>query len=360
MSRVLTILLLLVCTSRGSTQEIVTLRAVPLQEPYTWRVDTVVDHRQDQSLGKVPGYLGEEVSLALYSGASEAVTAFYRGIMTTDSTARPIQVTIKAMHVQVSRRRMNDGIAEVARAHVHLSFAIKVDSSWVVVYDIKHNEDDVYEVGDVQGPYRTHERRLRAALEYCLLRYVDSIEQGQDSNTRLVTDSPPSITVVNPTLPAHLAQWINMITIKGMRSRYFEGYALSYTGFADSERGLIRPYEASLEVTWARRDIATESGYSDINAFVLRPELYFFYKRLFPGVYASLSANVPVGFELWEDLEGDRGINPVVGAGASQGLRLIPWQDRGIVLGIDFFQQVETSKLYRFDLGMEVAVGINF
>ncbi|MEM9983443.1 MAG: hypothetical protein AAF734_13175 [Bacteroidota bacterium] len=268
----------------------------------------------------------------------------------------PIHIEIKALNVQESKRRMNNGIARVARAHVSLAFFEKQDGLLIETFSIKHNEDEVFDLASRSALYNSHEKRIRAALEYCMHAFLNDY-QAIKNDTRNPDFQPKR---ENNKIEVKLGQWFSLVTLKGMRSAYFEGYGISYTGFVDSKKGLIRPYEASFEVTWARREVAAENGYNDVNAYVFRPELYFFYKKLLSGAYATLSANLPIGFEILENLEGNNSVNFVIGVGASQGLRFIPWEKNGLVLGVDFFQQLETSRIYSFDLGVEVVLGINF
>ena len=102
------------------------------------------------------------------------------------------------------------------------------------------------------------------------------------------------------------------------------------------------------------------NGYKNVNSFLFRPELYFVYKRIIPGLYGMLSANLVIGYEILEDFEEKSSFNFVGGAGLSQDIRVIPWKKNGFVLGADFFQQYETSEVYDFDLGVEVILGVNF
>ncbi|MEM1134628.1 MAG: hypothetical protein AAGI07_02230, partial [Bacteroidota bacterium] len=261
-----------------------------------------------------------------------------------------------ALDVQESKRRMNNAIARIARVHIALEFLEKNNDELKHLFSIQHIEDQVFGLANKKVLYETHEKRIRAALEYCMLAFLDNYKKNnQDPSSHHFT-----VPEANLKIDTRLGDWFNLLTIKGMRSSYFEGYGISYTGFVDSKKGLIRPYETSFEVTWARPGIAAENGFNDVNSFVFRPELYFFYKRLTRGVYASVSTNVPIGYEILEDFEGQNSFNFVIGIGASQGIRVIPWKKKGVVFGADFFQQFETSEVYRTDYGLELVLGINF
>ena len=339
-------------------QERISLRTIPFIPQSNERVyvESVIDKRNAKSLGIQEKVNGEKTELFLKAGAERAIVRFYRRSLKKDSLSEPVYIELKALNIQESKRRLNDGIVKVARVHVEMSFFQMEDGIQNEVYSIKHNEDEVFSLYEKAELYATHEKRIRAALEYCMHRFL----MNYDRVKPVVSGADFIPLRENEKMDVKLGQWFSLVTVKGLGSRYFQGYGISYTGFVDSKKGLIKPYETSFEVTWARKDVAEENGYEEVNSFVFRPELYFFYKRLFKGVYASMSANVPIGLELLEDLSGANSSNFVIGIGASQGLRFIPWQKKGVVFGADFFQQFETSEVYRFDLGVEFVLGINF
>ncbi|MEM9671033.1 MAG: hypothetical protein ACFB15_00455 [Cyclobacteriaceae bacterium] len=352
----LVLYLLIFASSRVFSQETVALRSVAFKPPTDdVYVMSVHDERTNRHLGMHKNLNGDKVTLYMDKGAEQSVADFYEISMPHRLSGRPVLIKIKELNVQESKRRMNSFIARVARAHVELVFLEKHAGEWSEVFTIRHNEDQVFGLYDKQNLYNTHEERIRAALEYCMLAFLHNYEEPKS-----LTESHFDISSGRQKINPKLGQWFNLVTAKVLRSTYFEGYGISYTGFVDSKKGLIRPYETSFEVTWARRDVAEENGFRDVNSFVFRPELYFFYKKITRGIYASVSANIPVGYEILENFDGDNSFNFVIGAGASQGLRIIPWEKRGLVIGADFFQQFETSRVYRFDVGVEVVVGINF
>ncbi|MDN5213029.1 hypothetical protein QQ020_13260 [Fulvivirgaceae bacterium BMA12] len=357
MKTLITVILFFLVT-KLCAQERMSLRTIPFipQSKEGVYVESVIDKRKVKSLGIQEKINGEKTELFLKEGAETALESFYEKSLKKDSHKEPVYIELKALNVQESKRRMNDGIVKVARAHVEMSFLQMEDGMLKEMYAIKHNEDEVFALHEKAQLYATHEKRIRAALEYCMHYFL----KNYDKVKPVFSDANFTPLRENEKMDKKLGQWFNLVTVKGMGSTYFQGYGISYTGFVDSKKGLIRPYETSFELTWARKDVAEENGYEEVNSFVLRPELYFFYKRLFQGVYASMSTNAPLGFELLEDLSGDNSFNFVIGIGASQGLRFIPWQKRGLVFGVDFFQQFETSEVYRFDLGVEFVLGINF
>ncbi|UII75724.1 hypothetical protein LV716_15900 [Flagellimonas sp. HMM57] len=355
MRPIVVLLISFIVLFKSQAQEIVHLKTVPFEpETSTIYIEEVTDEREEQPLGLFKKANGNKVTLHLNKGAAQAVKNFYEASLLP--VGKPIHIKIKALNVQESHRRMNKGIVKVARAHVELWFFEKNGNTITEVFRIQHNEDEVFGLAEKQRLQDTHEKRIRAALEYCMHAFLNNYTET--TSKPLVNHFKPPTEGYN--VDERLGQWFNLVTLKGMRSTNFEGYGVSYTGFVDSKKGLIKPYETSFEVTWTRPGVAEENGYKDVNSYVFRPELYFFYKRIVTGVYATASANIPIGYEIAEDLDGDNSFNFIIGAGASQGIRIMPWKRKGLVFGVDFFQQFETSKVFRTDFGLELVLGVNF
>jgi len=353
-----TILYLLVHVNSLYAQEYIALRTLPFyHDSSAFYIESVIDVRKQKHLGSHRNLQGEQVQLQLDKGATVAIKEFYStSLSPVSADSLPVRIEIKELNVQKSKRRMNDGITMVARAHVYFTFQTKQQGKWVDVFSIQHNEDQVFPLGDKQKLYETHELRIRAALEYCFLAFVDNYEANDPAKLpyHFIVPDP------SPSFDARLGQWFNIVAVKAIQSNFYQGYGISYTGFVDNKKGFIKPYELPFEVIWARSDIAEDNGYKNVNSFLFRPELYFVYKRIIPGLYGVLSANLVIGYEILEDFEEKSSFNFVGGAGLSQGIRVIPWKKNGFVLGADFFQQYETSEVYDFDLGVEVILGVNF
>jgi hypothetical protein len=77
-------------------------------------------------------------------------------------------------------------------------------------------------------------------------------------------------------------------------------------------------------------------------------------------LYADVGVSVPIGMEILRDLNNKKSNNFLIGIGANQGVKIIPWQDFGIVIGAGLFQRFETSKVHNMNVGFELELGINF
>jgi len=346
--------LCLLGTTQAVAQESVTLRTVPFEvKNLSFHVAQVIDDRQEKRLGQVKDQEANKVDLKLKEGASKAVQDFINVSFSKGKNGQPIYIKIKALDVQESQI----SVAEVtARAHIELVFYEKKKNKLKQVYQIKHNEDQYFALSDREERFNTHEKRVRAALEYCLLAFIDNYSK---TNKDVPIKHFPEVQSTAD-FDTRLGKWFNLVTVRGiMNSTYHRGWAVSYTGFVDSDKSFIIPYEIAMNFYDVKSDIAINRGYASVESYVLQPGLYG-YKKLFPGVYAALGVQVPLGVELLENLEGRRSTNFVVGVGASQGIKIIPWSKFGLVLGVEFFQQIQTSRIYQRDVGLEIILGVNF
>jgi len=75
-------------------------------------------------------------------------------------------------HKQVS-------IKETARVYVELSF---YSENGEELHKVIHYEDQVFPVSDLTKIYKTHEKRVRAALEYCLWSFINHQKANRPHN----------------------------------------------------------------------------------------------------------------------------------------------------------------------------------
>ena len=353
------VLLVVFMITGAGAQEYISLKTAPFMiENSSFHVEQVLDKRNDAFLGTVKNLDGDKVRLQLQEGAAKAVQKFIDVSLPFSENTSPVRIEIKAL--EVTKSRINE--AEItARAHVTLAFLIKKEGVWQEQFTISHNEDQIFTVSifalfNDENIFKTHEKRIRAALEYCLHAFAENYQ----TEPTTVNLSHFSKKLPGEEIRPQIDNWYNLITFRQLlTSQYYEGWAVGYTGFADSNKGFIVPYEISFEQYSVKSDKVREQGYNFVDSYILRPGLYG-YKKIIPGVYASIGANVPFGLETLEDLDDDRSLNFVIGLGASQGIKVIPWKNLGVVLGIDFFQQIKTSRVFDSEIGLELILGINF
>ena len=355
------LLLVFVLTSSfGFSQDFITLNTVPFEaEDSSFYVKEVIDARDIKNLGMHHNLNGERVILKLGPEAPDAIMAFMNRSLIQTPNKKGIYLKINTLNLQNTRRNAEE---IVSRATVDLSFCEKKKGHLKELFRVVRNEDQVFAASilgftkTIEDEFKSHEQRIRAALEYAVLAFM---EYQQDSAENYVTHFESSSQ--GEAVSNSLNRWYNIIEYRQiLTSTYHKGWALGYTGFLDNNKSFIIPYELNLEFYDVKEDFARREGFEFVDATMLRPGI-FGYKKVFPGVYGAVGINVPLGFEVKRRLDTDDDIYKfLIGIGASQGLKIIPWKKYGMVLGIEFFQQIQNSEIFTRDVGLEFSVGFNF
>ena len=196
----------------------------------------------------------------------------------------PSYIKINVLNIQETRRNAEEVIS---RAAVDLSFCEMRRGKLKELYRVQRNEDQIFAASifgfakTIEDVYSTHEKRIRAALEYALLAFIEYHDNAKTDATSHFEKSNFDKGDDN-----RLNNWYNIIEYRQiLTSTYHNGWALGYTGFMDSDRKFIIPYEINLEFYDVKEDFARREGFEFVDATILRPGI-FGYKKLFPGVGA--------------------------------------------------------------------------
>jgi len=352
-------LLLVSFSTIGFAQDFIELKTQAFDtSKASFYIEEVIDNRDDKNLGIHNNLEGEKVTLQLQPNAVNAVQAFMDSSLTASPGKKAIYIKINNLNIQETRRNTEEVIS---RAAIDLSFCEMKHGKLKEIYRVQHNEDQIFAAHlfefakTIEDVFLSHEQRIRAALEYSVLAFIeyqntaidDSLAHFEPSNFDDTTNK--------------LNNWYNIIEYRQiLTSTYHNGWAVGYTGFMDSNKSFIIPYELNLEFYDVKEDLARSEGFEFVDATVLRPGI-FGYKKIFSGVYAAVGLNVPIGVEVKRRLNTEDDIYKfLIGVGASQGIKIIPWKTQGIVLGLEFFQQIQNSEIYTRDTGLEISVGFNF
>ncbi|MBW1299009.1 hypothetical protein [Aquimarina litoralis] len=153
--------------------------------------------------------------------------------------------------------------------------------------------------------------------------------------------------------------WYDIFNFRKLYSNNYIGWKASYIGFTDSDDDFIIPLEISFGQTKAKPHILARKGYKVADAYNISPGFNGLLK-IHPGVYLELGLNVPIGIEKLVNLEDQKSHRFLVGLSANQGIKIIPWKNYGIVMGISVFQNVQTSRVYKTNFGFGLELGVNF
>lgn len=360
MKNILSVLVLLLSCTTSFSQTSIDLKTVPFEiQHQNFYIERVFDDRQVQHLGVVKDISGNELNFQLKEGASVAVKKFMDIVLPKTNDRIPITIRIKALEIQQVQTSLNE---VTARVYIRLAFFNKEGLTEGELFNISHNEDQNFQLSNSTEIVETHEKRIRSALEYCIQSFVNNpsaVAKGVSSekNKNGTLHLSKSSSSLETNVP--LSRWLNLLTFKKTFDKYHNGWEVGYTGFADSDNHFIIPFKISYGQSRAKTDKVRERGYSSIDTYALGGGFNGIIKMT-PGVYIDIGLNIPIGIEVLRDLEQKKSHNFLIGVGARQGVKIIPWKEFGIVIGAGIFQQIQTSKVYKRNFGFELELGINF
>lgn len=152
---------------------------------------------------------------------------------------------------------------------------------------------------------------------------------------------------------------VNIISFRKSFSPYRENWEVKYSWFKDVDDDFIIPLGLSYGYNKVNESVLEKSGYmaADVFAFGFGADGYI---KLDPRFYLGVGAVVSPGIETTKSLGGHKSDHFYIGADFNQGLRFMPWRAFGIVLGVNFYQKLQNSKVYTSEVGWSFEVGINF
>lgn len=328
-------------------QEDVVLQMVPIQwgTPQTFHIKEVIDKRQEKYLGRFKDVMYQKRSFRLAPDAAKAIRDFLVVSLPDIPNTKKISIVIEKLAVQ--QAQISPSVLK-ARVLIQLSFLEERDDKGLKeVYNLRHYEEEIFPLGKEEEAIKTQEKRIRAALEYCIRQFT-SHKNGE--KTAIFS---------NVAVMSRLGRWYDLFTYTRRYSKYYQGWEVSYIGFSDNDKEFMIPFVMSYGQSKPINNIKERKGYVDVDTYVFSPGFHG-YVKMFPGIYGVLGAQFPIGIELLKRKESRRKGSFLMGVRTQQGVKLIPWKDMGLVIGIGAFQRVQTSKVYTFDYGIAFELGIHF
>tara|TARA_B100000809_G_scaffold251920_1_gene286001 strand:- start:23717 stop:24772 length:1056 start_codon:yes stop_codon:yes gene_type:complete len=351
MKIIIHILVVFFSVAFGFSQTTIALKRTSFEiKNQNFYIADVFDARQEIHLGVIEGNSGKKDTLGFLDGTDVTVKKFMDVILPASSDKTPINIRVKNLIIEQVQTSIDQ---RTARVYVVLYF---YTVSGEELYKVAHYEEQVFSESNGIEIYETHEKRIRAALEYCLWSFITSQNVHTDIYTGTADFTPD---VVTHEAYSPLGKWFNMLTYKRLTDKYNEGWSVAYTGFSDHEKDLIIPFVINYGQSRAKSNIVQERGYRSVDSYALGFGFNGFLK-ITPGFYVDIGLNVPIGMEVLRDLQEKKSNNFLIGLSANQGVKIIPWKDFGIVIGAGVFQRWQTSKVINKNFGFQLEVGINF
>ncbi|TLP74174.1 hypothetical protein [Maribacter sp. ACAM166] len=339
------------------SQTTIDLKKVPFEfKNQNFYVDNVIDDCQELYLGVIEDNSNKKIKLRFENGTATTIKYFTDAALPKTVGRVPITLRIKSLKIEDAQTSLDK---RTARVYIELNF---YTANGEELYKVVHFEDQVFPASNLTEIYKTHEQRIRAALEYCIWSFINAQKVNTTNNLTkggMLDDASSNKKESTFETYVPLGKWFNMLTFKRMTDKYNEGWNVSYTGFSDNEKDLIIPFVIGYGQSRAKSDIVQERGYSTVDSYALGLG-FNGYIKITPGVYVDIGLNVPIGMEVLIDLEDKKSTNFLIGFRANQGVKIIPWKDFGIVIGASLFQQWQTSKVINRNFGFALELGINF
>jgi hypothetical protein len=357
MKKIVFILLVFFSCSASFSQTTIDLKIVPFEiTNQNFYIDNVKDNRQELHLGIIEDHSNNKVKLRFENGTATTIKHFMDAVL--PKTEESVPITLKVNHLKIEEAQTSID-KRTARVYVEFSFCTENGEE---LYKVVHYEDEVFPVSSLTEIFKTHEQRIRAALEYCLWSFINA--QKANTTYNLIKDEIPdnaSSAKKASTFETYkpLGKWFNLLTVKRVTDKYNEGWNVSYTGFSDNDKDLIIPFVLGYGQSKSKSDVVQERGYRSVESYALGFGFNGFIK-ITPGVYFDLGLNVPIGVEVLRDLEDKKSTHFLIGLSANQGVKIIPWKDFGMVIGAGVFQRWQTSKVINRNFGFQLELGINF
>ena len=154
--------------------------------------------------------------------------------------------------------------------------------------------------------------------------------------------------------------WKNIVLASKTEGINTSGYHFEYLQNTNNWWGdWLIPWRASIQLTNIRDQQFEKSKYLEatISHITLGVSGY---KGISENLFLNLDGGVILGLENLTEFSGRNADRFFVGLSTSQGVLYIPDSKLALVLKGGLYQEVLTSKLYNFDIGIQVGVGLKF
>lgn len=121
----------------------------------------------------------------------------------------------------------------------------------------------------------------------------------------------------------------------------------------------IFPWALGFEQSEIKKDLFLESGYKSYSSIYVSIGRNGF-KHFKNNFYLNGMASVGLGNEKLVEFSNEKKNQFLVGLETSQGILYIPRSKLGLVLGLSVYEKFFTSKIYSFDLGVQLTAGMTF
>lgn len=320
-------------------------------------VDSVIDSRADKSLIGFASYDNLKGKINFKNGAAKAFLKYLRFNFPNSYGNFPIVVEIKDLYVTKTKTDYFD--------------SIKTDLSLVIHYPYKDG-DSIYaqypctvysSVKTVKG-FNDIEKVIRESMEIAFKGFiVNNIKLIYDYKSKFKNtqeDSPSKVRdIVDPSISLNSEQkshknYSTAVGLAPSRGATSMGVSLSIYSFVNQkeDQKILLPMVVNIDYLMVTDYFVRQYGYSNAK--------FSYYKlgvnpllRIYKKLYFSFAGQFVFGFD---SMGGDTRL--VVGLNLGQGFYYFP--NKGFYCGFGIYEYGSSSRVYPFDLGLKLELGVKF
>lgn len=154
--------------------------------------------------------------------------------------------------------------------------------------------------------------------------------------------------------------WVNLITYSQRFGAHAKGWSVQYYGYnLRSTAKWAIPIVFSIEGFEISTDYFSKSNYQSVSMSYLSAGISPFYK-INDYFFLNLGASLLFGDEELTDFSGKEISHTFFGLSPTQGIYFISKSKVGITLGLNVYEKVLSSKVYKNDVGIKLEFGVKF
>jgi len=320
----------------------------------------VLDGRTDKSeIGFfTQGPFNKRVPANFGGTLEDAFSSYLNFALSKDSTKSPI--VMKVINFKISERE--DGAEEIGKAELKVEFYVSDKDKLAKVFQTEAVAEE--KGADIS---LSHERRIRKVLENVLMAFNNSAWQETSLVYEPMSLVKAQLTEVKKSDNQASKKWNNLVTAHGAIGTNAEGWGVSYYGFNVKESGgWFLSYSIAYDNYVVDPGLVIRKGYNsiDLNYGKIGVGLM---RRIGEDFHFAFNALVPIGSEnLTSTISGGpigsirESTNFVIGLEPQQCFYFITKSKVSLVLGAGIYERFTTSKVYNFDIGLRIEIGVKF
>ena len=205
-------------------------------------------------------------------------------------------------------------------------------------------------------------RKLSSYVAKSDIRSYKTNEPGnlQEQAPDILPDQDNMVVVDTSKYVKETSKWNNLLTYSRRFGVNAKGWSLQYYGYnLKNTSNWSLPVLVGIERFEIDPDYFSQFNYQSATMSYFQAGISPFYK-MSDHFFLNLGVNLIVGDEVLTDFYGRESSHTFFGISPSQGIFFIPKSKVGITFGVSVYEKLQSSKVYKNDLGIKFEFGIKF